>query len=101
MKLSDFQGKKVLLNFWASWCGPCRAEMPDMQKYYEGYSDEVEIVAVNVRSTERNDEVVVEFLVGYGATFVVLIDVDTLVRDIFGGYQLSSSYLFNQNGIFE
>ncbi|HLR65137.1 MAG TPA: redoxin domain-containing protein [Pseudogracilibacillus sp.] len=101
MKLSDFQGKKVLLNFWASWCGPCRAEMPDMQKYYEEYSDEVEIVAVNVRSTERNDEVVDEFLEEYGATFVVLSDVDNLVSDIFDAYQLPTSYLINTDGIIE
>lgn len=101
MKLSDFEGKKVLLNFWASWCGPCRAEMPDMQKFYEEYSDDVEIVAVNVRSTERNDEVVEEFLEEYGATFVVLSDVEALVSGVYDAYSLPTSYLINRDGVIQ
>src|SRR5699024_12283205 len=41
VKLSDFRGQKVLLNFWATWCPPCRAEMPDMQKFHEENEDAV------------------------------------------------------------
>ena len=54
--LSDFKGKKVMLNFWASWCGPCKAEMPHMETYYKKYkeSDNVEIIAVNMMAQERN-----------------------------------------------
>ena len=48
--LSELQGKKVVLNFWATWCPPCKAEMPHMQNYYEQYAakDNVEIVGVNL-----------------------------------------------------
>src|SRR5690625_3090301 len=53
MQLSDLRGEKVLLNFWATWCPPCRAEMPDMQNYHEGYDDGV-ILAVNLLETEQN-----------------------------------------------
>lgn len=54
VKLSDYRGKAVLLNFWASWCPPCRAEMPHMEKLYNKYKDEnFDILAVNLTNTEK------------------------------------------------
>src|SRR5690625_3213867 len=61
VKLSDYRGQKVLLNFWATWCPPCRAEMPDMQKYHEEDDDAV-ILAVNLTETEKSSTGVDEFL---------------------------------------
>src|SRR5690625_1361660 len=65
VKLSDLKGQKVFLNFWASWCGPCRSEMPDMQKFHED-RDDVTILAVNVNDRPENVD---EFLEEYGITF--------------------------------
>ena len=49
MKLSDFQGKKIMLNFWATWCPPCKEEMPEMEKFYQQTnSEKVVILAVNI-----------------------------------------------------
>ena len=52
--LADYQGKKVVLNFWATWCPPCKAEMPHMQNYYEDMAEQenVEILAVNLTSSD-------------------------------------------------
>ncbi|WP_110113313.1 TlpA disulfide reductase family protein [Bacillus sp. CGMCC 1.16541] len=74
VNLSDYQGKKVILNFWATWCPPCKAEMPEMQKFYDQYSDDVEILAVNLTSSERTVDAVDQFLKERGFTFPVLLD---------------------------
>ena len=53
VKLSDFAGKPVVLNFWASWCGPCKSEMPDFQEAYEKYDGEVVFIMVNCTDGSR------------------------------------------------
>lgn len=78
--LSDYKGKIVFLNFWATWCPPCRAEMPDIQKLYEEYSaledSDVEILAVAFPNygDEKDVEGVKEFLDENGYTYPVLMD---------------------------
>src|SRR5699024_6220346 len=60
VKLSDYRGKRVMLNFWASWCGPCRAEMPDMQTFHE--DTEIVILAVNLTDTESSEKNIPNFV---------------------------------------
>ena len=48
VKLSDFEGKPVVLNFWASWCGPCKSEMPDFEEAYGEYGEEIQFLMVNI-----------------------------------------------------
>ena len=70
--IKDYRGKVVMLNFWASWCGPCRREIPDLVRVYEEYRDrDFVIVAVNVR--ERR-ELVSEFAEKQGMSFPILLD---------------------------
>lgn len=85
VKLSDYEGQIVFLNFWATWCPPCRAEMPDMEEIYKEYGDRgVAILAVNSTSMELrggNDskkarKQVEEFIESAGFTFPVLLDSD-------------------------
>ena len=75
VKLSDFQGKPVILNFWASWCGPCKAEMPDFEEAYLEYGEDIQFVIVNL--TDGRSETV-ESASGYiaemGYTFPVYYD---------------------------
>lgn len=74
-QLSDYRGKKVILNFWATWCPPCKAEMPDMQKFYEEHRNEgIEIVAVNLTSAEKNQEDIQTFIEEYDIGFTIPLD---------------------------
>ncbi len=98
--LSDFRGKKVIVNMWATWCPPCRAEMPDMQKFYEKYKDEgVEILAVNLTQAEKNKEDVARFLKDYGITFTVVLDEMGEVSEKYQAQAIPTSYLIDSKGI--
>ncbi len=80
LRLSDLQGQPIVLNFWASWCAPCRAEMPDLVRAYAEYRDDgLEIVAVNLQET--NDQVL-SFANEFGIEFPIVIDRDGELKDI-------------------
>src|SRR5699024_11292811 len=73
VKLSDYEGEKVIVNFWATWCPPCREEIPDIQKLYDNY--DVEILSIDMRETESSYVVVEEFVYDeFEMTFILLID---------------------------
>jgi thiol-disulfide isomerase/thioredoxin len=94
--LSALKGKVVFLNFWATWCGPCRVEMPSMENIYMKYKDRgFEILAVN--SGERNSEVM-SFMTSYGLTFPTVLDSDGTVSRYYGIQGIPTSYLIDREG---
>ncbi|WDW10731.1 TlpA disulfide reductase family protein [Priestia aryabhattai] len=98
--LKDYQGKTVILNFWATWCPPCKAEMPDMQKFYEEYKNKnVEIIAVNLTSAEKNKEDIKRFTDEYGITFTVPLDKNGEISNQFNVVSIPSSYLIDDKGV--
>lgn len=96
VSLSDYRGQKVFLNFWASWCPPCRQEMPDMQKLYEEYEDEVVILAVNVG---ENKSTAANFMMQNNLSFTVLLDNDKSTARNYLVRGIPSSYFLDQDGI--
>lgn len=101
VKLSDYEGKKVILNFWASWCPPCKAEMPHMENYYKANKDldNVEILAVNMTTTERRGVPNVEkFVNGYGLTFPVPLDAENEVTRAYKVISPPTTYIINTDG---
>lgn len=101
-KLSDYRGKKVMLNLWATWCSPCREEMPDMQSFYaEHKSDSFEILAVNLTSSEKSIDQVQVFTQKHSITFPILLDPDDHVAGRFEVFQIPSTYILNEQGVIE
>ncbi len=95
-KLSSYRGKFVFLNFWATWCGPCRYEMPSMQKVYDELKDEgFVIVAVNLQEDRK---LVKKFLDQYGLTFPVLLDKKGRVGAMYGARSIPTTYLIDRKG---
>lgn len=98
--LSDLRGKKVVLNFWATWCPPCEAEMPHMQKYYEKYreTDNVEIVGVNVTYHREKIERVEQFLKSYDITFPIVLELEETVSRQYELLTLPSTFMIDTEG---
>lgn len=82
LSFEEYRGKKVLLNFWATWCGPCVGEMPAFQKLADEYPDELVILAVNCSEDQGT---VQKFIQSKGYTFPVVLDTDSAIQAMFGG----------------
>ena len=96
--LSDFRGKVVMLNFWATWCPPCRREMPSMQRLYDKYRERgLVVVAVN---QWEDPELVFEFTgrLSLEPTFPILFDRESRISEEYGVKGLPTTYLLDKQG---
>lgn len=102
--LSDYKGKTVFLNFWATWCPPCRAEMPDIQKIYDSYKENEDdsVVILGIASPgqgqETTEEGVVSFLEENGYTYPVLMDTTGQQFVAYGVYALPTTFMIDADG---
>lgn len=102
--LSDYKGKTVFLNFWATWCPPCRAEMPDIQKLYEEYSeagdDSVVILGIAAPDygREQSEEEIKEFLDENGYTYPVVMDHGGEIFTEYGVYSYPTTFMIDKDG---
>lgn len=96
--LRDYEGQITFLNFWESWCPPCKQEMPDFQKIHEEY-DDVLILTVNTEK-EKDREIVDKFLDDNGYTFEVLLDQKQEVARKYYISSIPSTFFIDKDGIF-
>jgi thiol-disulfide isomerase/thioredoxin len=96
VRLSSLQGHPVLLNFWATWCGPCQLEMPLFERYFEKYAPDLVVLAVN--AGEASDEVQ-QFVDELGLKFTVLLDQDEEVTDQYLIQAFPTSFFIDRQGV--
>lgn len=99
MALSDFRGRPVLINFWASWCGPCRYEMPFLQRLHEDkeWADKgLVILAIDIG---EDPETVREFVANYRLSFTVLLDTEQEVALAYNVRGIPTTFLIDEDGI--
>jgi len=94
--LSDLRGKVVVLNFWATWCPPCRAEMPALQEVYDARRADVIVLAVN---QNEPPSLVEDFGREQGLTFPLLLDPDYVVNDDYRVSLLPSTFFIDRAGV--
>ena len=97
VNLQENQNKIVLVNNWATWCPPCKAEMPTLQAYYEAHKDDG-LLIIAIESGESLSEVS-DFVKEYAISFPVWIDRNGVALEAFGNWNLPSSYVIDREGM--
>lgn len=100
VNIEDFKGKKVLLNFWATWCPPCKKEMPDMENLYKEYKDkDFVVLGINMTHTEKSEEVVSAFVKEYRLSFPILMDKNGEVSYQYELLSYPTTYFIDSDGV--
>ena len=100
VSLTDYRGKVVFLNIWATWCLPCREEMPSMEKLYQKLKGEdFEILAVSIDATGA--KAVGPFMKEYGLSFPALLDTRGTIQNLYGTTGIPESYIIGREGFVE
>ncbi|MBQ2943169.1 MAG: TlpA family protein disulfide reductase [Ruminococcus sp.] len=99
VKLSDFYGKPTVVNFWASWCSPCKMEMPDFEEKYNEQGDKVNFLMVNMTDNSRETvKIASEFIASQGYTFPVYYDTEQSAAIAYSVYSLPTTYFIDASG---
>ncbi|HEX6923269.1 MAG TPA: TlpA disulfide reductase family protein [Bacillales bacterium] len=96
--LSEAKGKPVVLNFWNSWCGPCKKETPELARLYRKYKGQFQLYGINVTADDSLGAVKL-FVEDYGVNYPVLLDKSGNVSDLYNVYSRPVTYFINAKGI--
>ena len=102
VKLSDYLGKPVVLNFWASWCGPCKSEMPGFDSLYQKYGDSIQFLMVNLTDGQQETrEKADSFIQSEGYSFPIYYDYDIDAAYTYSISSIPTTFLVNAEGYIE
>ena len=100
VSLTDYRGKVVFLNIWATWCGPCKQEMPSMERLYKALKGgDFEILAVSIDT--MGAKAVAPFMKEYGLSFPALLDTGGTIQRLYGTTGIPETFIINKEGIIE
>ncbi|OLO42685.1 hypothetical protein BTR23_01360 [Alkalihalophilus pseudofirmus] len=103
--LSDYEGNIIILNFWATWCPPCKDEMPDFMQFQEDYGQlGIEVVTVNMYYYERRatvEEDIKEFMEEVNVTLPTLLDIEAVVNDTYQPPGFPMTYIIDQDRVIQ
>ena len=97
--LSDYLGKPVVLNFWASWCGPCASEMPDFEEAYKERGDKIQFLMINLTDGyQETMESATEYIQEQGFTFPVFYDTESNAANTYATYSIPMTFFIDSEG---
>lgn len=99
VSLADYQGRIVLVNFWATWCPPCREEMPDLQRIYEDHDGRVIVIGVNMTKAETDDDHIHLFVQDSHVTFPIVLDPEGEAMNDYLIVASPTTFVLDENGI--
>ncbi|MGD0075582.1 MAG: TlpA disulfide reductase family protein [Candidatus Binataceae bacterium] len=96
--LESLRGKVVFLNVWATWCGPCREEMPSMETLFNKYKNRKDFVMLAISQDQMGRDVVAPYVQKYGYHFEVLLDPDNRIGDAYGITGVPETFIIDRKG---
>ncbi|MEK5391268.1 MULTISPECIES: TlpA family protein disulfide reductase [Heyndrickxia] len=94
--LSAFKGKKVILNFWAAWCPPCKEELPELVKFYNEHHSDVELIGINIESSKAQ---VMDFMKKYDITYPIIMDNKETISNQYEIQPIPTTYVIDEKGM--
>ena len=99
VNLSDYFGKPIIINFWASWCGPCISELPSFNNLYKKYKDDVAFLMINLTDGQRDTvSSIKKFVSDNGYSFPVYYDLEYDASDTYGVYSIPETIFIHADG---